>query len=148
MRKKSQEIFFSNFNYGKPVPMHSEAGPIDLDTFQGSILLLTGIANPGPLKEYLYGHSQKVIHASFPDHHEFFDRDLSEIQKIFNNIADSEKIIITTEKDSIRLQKFAEKSLNISNTLKLIYYIPIEVCFLADGEKDFNRKIIDYVGKN
>jgi tetraacyldisaccharide 4'-kinase len=147
-KRSGQEIYFSGFKYAKPLALFSEAKTLDLDSFGGSILLLTGIANPGPLNEYLRLHCQKVFQASFPDHHEFFERDLDEIQKIFNNIADSKKIIITTEKDSIRLRKFTGKNLNTLSALKAIYFIPIEVYFFPEIQEDFNKKILNYVGQN
>ena len=147
-KNPAQQIYFSGFSYGKPVSILPQSPEIHLEKYQGKILLLTGIANPKPLKEYLSTFGLEIYHTAFPDHHDFFDKDLDDIQKIFNNIAGSEKIIITTEKDSMRLQKFANENLLENSMLKTIYYVPIEVNFLsADGEK-FNQQIVTYVRKN
>ena len=55
------------------------------------------------------------------------------------------KIIITTEKDAMRLQKFS----NIANNLKgSFFYIPIQVKFLNNRTDNFNQQIIEYVRKN
>jgi tetraacyldisaccharide 4'-kinase len=68
----------------------------------------------------------------FPDHHFFTENDLNQIEKKAIN-----KVIITTEKDFVRL---------INNNSKApIYYLPIQTGFLSNSE-ELNIKIKDYVG--
>ena len=55
------------------------------------------------------------------------------------------KIIVTTEKDAVKLREIE----GIDNKLKqYFYYIPVEVKFIDNDVKRFNRDILDYVGKN
>ena len=56
-------------------------------------------------------------------------------------IISAKKIILTTEKDSVKLIKFEKKFLNIK-----IFYLPIEI--ELDKAKNFEKKLIDYVGTN
>jgi tetraacyldisaccharide 4'-kinase len=58
---------------------------------------------------------------SFPDHHAFSEKDISQIEKIWSNILSTNKILFTTEKDAVRLQQ-----VKIPETMaKHIYYVPI-----------------------
>jgi len=67
------------------------------------------------------------------------------IEQAFNEMENENKLIITTEKDSIRFQKFH----NIADEFKKAwYYIPIEIEFLNNEKISFNNYIIDYVTKN
>ena len=43
---------------------------------------------------------------SKPDHYRFTKTDVDEIIKIFNKIDTTDKIIVTTEKDSVKLMNF------------------------------------------
>ena len=57
----------------------------------------------------------------------------------------NEELIITTEKDTVRLREIK----NISDAfINSAYFIPIEVKFLENGSKQFNKDILNYVEKN
>ncbi|MBK6839847.1 MAG: tetraacyldisaccharide 4'-kinase [Bacteroidetes bacterium] len=66
------------------------------------------------------------------------------MQDTFDNIANSSKIIVTTEKDAMRLQNPDLEPL-IRNLP--LFYLPIEVAFHQD-ETGFNNRILDYIKKN
>jgi tetraacyldisaccharide 4'-kinase len=54
-----------------------------------------------------------------------------------------DKIVITTEKDAVRLQTLSYISDDLKENL---YYLPIKVSFLEDIETEsFNNKIINHV---
>ena len=98
----SAEIFFSKIEYGVLKPFRP-TNEID----HKNILLVTGIGNPKPLLHFLKkGHN--VEHIRFKDHHTFTSKDIAEIHQKFNIFANSDKIIVTTEKDFMRLQNFKE----------------------------------------
>ena len=44
------------------------------------LLLVTGIANPKPLLEFLNDKQCKVHHVNFPDHHNFTSQETAKIQ--------------------------------------------------------------------
>ena len=91
-------------------------------------LLLAGIAKPEPFFNHLQSkNDDKLV---FPDHHHFTEKELLEIENKAQN-----KIIITTEKDYVRLKG------KLSN--QQLYYLPIRSSFLFSGE-NFNKSIADY----
>ncbi|MCB2194264.1 MAG: tetraacyldisaccharide 4'-kinase [Bacteroidetes bacterium] len=142
-----QHVFFTTFEYGalKPVFDPSEnKNPSDFKDYE--ILLVTGIANPKPLKEHLAEKISKNIHVlEYSDHYNFKPSDFKRIEQKFDAIQSNRKIIITTEKDAMRLQKFS----NIANNLKdSFFYLPIQVKFLNNRTDNFNQQIIEYVRKN
>ena len=108
-------------------------------------MLFTGIANTQPLEHYLKSQIKTIIPAKFPDHHSFTINDLLIVKKIFDNIAAANKIILTTEKDAMRL-KGPEFS-SILNGLP-IFYVPIEIEFNDKDKNEFNEQIIQYVKTN
>lgn len=142
-----QELFFTTMIYGSLTPVYPE-GPIpDLfsDMRNTGILLVTGIASP----EYVINHvrkmSEEVDPVVFADHHFYADSDIHTIVQRFYRLKSQKKMIVTTEKDLVRLSKFDNLSTEIRSS---IYYLPIQVKFLDREGKLFDKKIIDYVGEN
>jgi len=109
-----------------------------------TILVVTGIANPSGLIEYLRRHTDKIQVMKFPDHHEYSMRDIKKIQEAFDLIANPSKIIVTTEKDAMRLRN---PGLEAQVKQLPFFYLPIEVQFHNDKEK-FDQLISEYVRKN
>ena len=130
----SEKVFFSSIKYGDLIPF-SENPPETLE----NVLLITGIANPTPLYNYL-NNKYKVELLSFSDHHEFTLEDIKLIQQKFDTFAQQNKAIITTEKDYVRL----ENSLHKDIILRLPWYyqsIDVEI----DKKEVFNNFIKAYV---
>jgi len=147
--KEYQKVYFSFLKYGKPIafpaPENKLSNTINPLEKNSTIILLTGIANPEPLEEYLKTKVKEVISFSFPDHHEYSYDDLDKLQKLFNNIVQGNKIIITTEKDTMRLDKPGLKEQ--LNQLPL-FYIPIEVGFHQNDEDELIKQIGNHVRIN
>jgi tetraacyldisaccharide 4'-kinase len=76
----------------------------------------------------------------YPDHHIFDSDDLLEIKKQFEKIKSEKKIIITTEKDGVRLQKFEQELASYP-----IYVLPIEHAILFNKATEFHQQVIDFV---
>ncbi|MFO7828526.1 MAG: tetraacyldisaccharide 4'-kinase, partial [Bacteroidales bacterium] len=89
--------------------------------------------------------SDTIIKMKYPDHYDFKEKDLEKIEQKFNTLTSSNKIIITTEKDAMRLHKFANIAGDFKNS---IFYIPINVRFLNNKTDNFNQQITDYVRNN
>lgn len=150
--KPYQKIYFSNIHYGDFIPLnrnkeHSKGNLTKEFYFERdfSVLLVTGIANPAPLSYYLKNKVKDLRHIKFRDHHRYSVSDINGLKKIFNNIATENKIILTTEKDAMRLGLPAFQK--IVNDLP-IFYIPIEIGFHEKDQEEFNEQIINYVRKN
>ena len=132
-------VFFSKIQYGEPGGIFN-SNPFLLSKNQ-EIVLVTGIANPVPLQKHLATFGKKITHLKFPDHHSFTDKNIQQIIGTFNSISSSNKLILTTEKDAMRLKEF--ESLNELPIAQL----PIEIQFLEE-EKEFKNLIKNYVASN
>lgn len=135
--KKNQAVFFSSITYDEFVYSKDNKLP-DNNLAYYDILLITGIANPKPMLEHLARFSQKVKHLKFKDHHHFTSKDIEKILKEYQKLGEY-KMILTTEKDYVRLKTFP-------NIHHLVYYWPINVNI--DQQEKFNQIIQDYVSKN
>ena len=127
----SQSVFFTEIVYGQPYHLFSKENYTISPLMD--LLLVCGIASPKPLKEYLTSMVSTYDMLRYPDHHIFSIDDLEEIKKQFEKLRSSQKIILTTEKDSVRLMKF-------ENELKSypIYVLPIEHRFLFNDADRFH----------
>ncbi len=133
-----QKLFFTKIKYNDLKPLYNNTS-IALNECKNknySFLLLTGIANPKPLKTFLSNFSQNIQHMNFKDHHAFSMNNLEKIVAEFNKIQNDKKIIITTEKDAIRFQEL--KDADFFTNLP-IFFLPIEIKFLNNDEEEFNK---------
>ena len=119
--------------------------PVRVLTKDTHVILLTGIANAQPLVEHISAKTKNITHISYSDHHEYSIVELVNLKEKFNQIASENKIIVTTEKDAMRIDK--EGLLEIVQNLPL-FYLPIETAFLFDEGPVFNKQILDYVKRN
>ncbi len=136
-----QKIYFSYVKYGAPVSFPSFE-KVKLDKNYSVIILFTGVANPYPLKDYLRYRCRELITIDFPDHHKYKKKDIRLIRKTWDRQFAKKKLIVTTEKDAMRL--INSPYLRFLEDLPLIY-LPIEVKFHGQDEKKFNDQIFNYV---
>lgn len=137
-----QKLYFSRFNYGHLVPVFpdevEETPALTSLTHDSSLLVVTGVANPKPFSRYLRRHKAKVKLRRFSDHHNFTSADMESIEQQFNQLPGSRKYIITTEKDAVRLLNSPYFPHHLK---KYIFYIPIKVEFIEQGDSDFTLGI-------
>ncbi|MDR1517016.1 MAG: tetraacyldisaccharide 4'-kinase [Dysgonamonadaceae bacterium] len=141
-----QPLFFTSFEYGDLEPVFPALGlekiPLD-NLLKKKVLLVAGIASPLPLVEKLEKKTYNLHTLFFPDHHHFLESDIENIRRQINAIENDDKIIVTTEKDAVRLRD----SEWVDDKLKQrLYYIPIKINFVHKSEKiSFNKKIYNHV---
>ncbi len=128
-----QTVFFSKINYSESI-IKKEKVIFFNELKEYKILLLTGIANPKPLVEYLEENNINFKHVKYPDHHDFSSNDIRTIKSDFEKIKADKKLILTTEKDYVRLNHKIDTC-----------YLGIKVSFVSNG-KDFDQLIHNYVG--
>ena len=133
-----QQVFFTKIEYGNPYHLFSKEEKV-LNTGT-DVLLICGIANPKPLQGELNTrvHSYKML--PFKDHYIFNTDDLEEIKKQFNALESTNKIILTTEKDGVRLAKYKKELAHLP-----IYILPMKHKFLFGEEDEFEKKVISFV---
>ena len=141
-----QTLFFTSFKYGKLVPVFSEKQLVktleDIKLCDFEILLIAGVASPQGLIKEMHKYAKTVESLIFSDHHAFTGEDIAEIKQRYDKILGKNKIIITTEKDAVRLMDYPNLDENIKNAL---YYLPIEVIFNQGQEGMFKQKIENHV---
>jgi tetraacyldisaccharide 4'-kinase len=133
-----QQIFFTCIDYG--APYHIKTGQTSGLSELKEVLLVSGIANPRPLKKLLEEQSKVYYMMQYPDHHIFTIDDLNEIKKKFKSIKANSKMILTTEKDAVRLIKF-----NNDVTELPLYVIPVRPRFLFGEEEKFDELVISFI---
>ncbi|HEX4375493.1 MAG TPA: tetraacyldisaccharide 4'-kinase, partial [Puia sp.] len=133
-----QEIFFSAIKYGTPYHLVNKNEKIVSDKTE--VLLLTGIANPRSLKKFVFENYNTYYQSSYNDHHIYTIDDLREIIKRFSNIPAKDKIILTTEKDAVRLSKFHNEIADLP-----FYVIPVEPEFLFGEGEAFTKLISNFI---
>jgi tetraacyldisaccharide 4'-kinase len=133
-----QQVFFSAIDYGNPyhITTHAE---YSLNT-KTEVLLITGIANPQSLKRFLEEKSHAYYMMAYSDHYIFRIDDLKDIKKRFEKIDVTKKIILTTEKDAIRLMKFKAELETMP-----VYVIPIRHHFLFGQEEKFINTVTNFI---
>lgn len=126
-----QSVYFSSIVYSESI--NHANGQIPLDELAGrSITLVTGIANPKPLVAHLESKSIDFKHINFKDHHVFSASEIDMLQE--------KDIILTTEKDYVRLQDAFESKAS------QLYYLPIR--FQIENEDAFNDNVKSFVGSS
>jgi len=131
-----QTVFFTHILYDNII--QNDKDKIKLSELKEyEIILLTGIANPAPMLNFLKENNITYQHLSFADHHNYTDIDIQNIKKQYNSISNKKKLLLTTEKDYVR----------IFERLDTLYYLGIQTKF-TNHQSDFDKLILDYVGEN
>jgi tetraacyldisaccharide 4'-kinase len=133
-----QHLFFTTLIYG--TPYHITQKNFQYIDDQTEVLLVTGIANPRPLKKYLEERIQTYYMMHFSDHHIFSLDDWKDIIRRFEEIEAHKKIILTTEKDAMRLLKYESELVSLP-----FYVIPIEPKFLFNDGPIFNDIVTKFI---
>lgn len=123
-----QKLFFSRISYGMLQPVFEEENQylVSLDqlTKNDVVMLLTGIANPRQFVRHFKNYSCRVKVNHFPDHHDFTRADILKISQKYDEMKGARKLIITTEKDAVRL---ANNPYVPEDLKPYIFYLPISV---------------------
>ncbi len=140
-----QELFFSTIKYGLLWGLfHDEERSLNSIKSEESVLLLTCIASPEQMQYDLKPYCSRITPLAYPDHHQFSENDIAEINRTFDAMP-SPKLIITTEKDATRLLTVGGLNSEVKNSL---FVLPIRVHIMRNEEQNFNEKITGYVLKN
>ena len=126
--KPPQKIYFSKISYDDSICGISKTLPLNY-LLNKNFTLVTGIANSKPLVEFLKQNQFNFEHKKFPDHHHFSNSEIKNFKE--------KEIILTTEKDFVRLEPRLNKS--------AIYYLPIKTAILNEQEKFFKEYIINEI---
>ena len=117
-------VFFTSIDYDTEV-FGSEKAMNVSEVITKEKVIVAGIAKPKYFIDYLNSGNDKVL--IYPDHHNFTEQEITEL-----NVLTQEKMLVTTEKDFVRLNgKIKEEKL---------FYLPIKSKFL-NSETEFKTII-------
>jgi tetraacyldisaccharide 4'-kinase len=151
-----QQLFFSSYRYQNLLPVFPVSNPPGDDVViphlmrdslmqlkNCPVLLVTGLANPSGLIEYVKKHTSDLQTIVYPDHHDFTRKDIQAMTNFIKTNAGNSQRIITSEKDAVRL---ANNPFVPDEMKAFIYYLPIEVV-IRFNEELFTQNIENHVGK-
>lgn len=133
-----QTVYFTEIIYSTPYHLFSyKEKEITPDS---NILLVCGIANPKPLKDFLTAQVQSYDMLKYADHHIFDMDDLQDIKNHFEKMTAVNKMILTTEKDAMRLIKFEQELKDYP-----LYILPIQHSFLFNEGSNFDSQVKTFI---
>ncbi|MEM9822098.1 MAG: tetraacyldisaccharide 4'-kinase [Bacteroidota bacterium] len=138
---KWQQIYFSYYDYQAPYYLFHPGQRLllraDLD-----VLLICAIARTDYLLSYLEPRVRSVKVLEYEDHHYFTHFDLSNLKQAYERIEGKTKVILTTEKDAMRLE--LHRKYIIEHQLP-IFALPIQVRFHGEDAQRFDRDVKEYL---
>jgi tetraacyldisaccharide 4'-kinase len=123
-RYSQAPVYFSYLHYGS---IKNEAGKL---LKAKNVRVITGIASPAPLLNYLSKTISLTItkHYSYKDHHNFTNAEVALFEK---ELSQNNQAFVTTEKDAVRLrEKLSAKA------KKNLYTLPIQLAFLGEDQTE------------
>lgn len=121
-----QKVLFSGLAYAEKVCGNNES--MDLESLKGKpMALVTGIANPRPLVEYVQDKGLEFVHLKYADHHFFSEKDLKKFKEF--------EVVLTTEKDYGRLK----------GRLDNVMYLPVRHQFLGDDAQVIRQQVTHFL---
>lgn len=139
-----QKIFYSYIEYQDFQPFSKSSQEFDIKDAK-TVLLFCGIANTYSLEDHLKRKYNTISKLQFNDHHNFTEKDIDLVIEKYHSLIGKNKVIVTTEKDAMRL-------INSSLISKFddipVFTIPIKVKFHKEDEECFDEMILNYVKDN
>ena len=132
LRYTNGKVYFTSIAYSNTIYNTNENR--QLSSLTGTqVTVVTGIANPKPLLEFLESNTISYSHQKYRDHHNFTSSEISTLEKC--------SFILTTEKDYMRLKSRIKHN--------AIFYLPIKVVFVDEKESQaFEKDVLAYAEIN
>jgi tetraacyldisaccharide 4'-kinase len=126
-----------NTHYDTPLPVFNKKEPLG-----HHIILVTGIAQPQPLADFITENYKLLRHFDFPDHHNFSSGDIRKIIDFYQKCALDETSIVFTEKDFMRIRSTKLQDILMDYP---VFFQPITYKFAHNGSEfdSLIRKVID-----
>lgn len=136
-----QKLYFSYYDYGQPYfilnPRYRLQFQPEMDA-----LLISAIART----DYLLGHLETQVGSiramEYEDHHYFSKYDVGQLKANFDRMENEKKVILTTEKDAMRLQLHHAY---IKEEQLPIFALPVQVRFHFSEAEQFDDDVRQYL---
>ncbi|MFT6815837.1 MAG: tetraacyldisaccharide 4'-kinase [Sphingobacteriales bacterium] len=140
---EEQKLFFAFTKYGSLKNFSGQTYSLDSKNTQA--ISFAGIANHQGFVIHCTDICTHKNHLGFKDHHDYSLGDIQKVITEWKKLTKKDKIIITTEKDAVKLQN--EKFSNLLEGIP-IYYQEIKMQMHKEDEKAFEELIINYARPN
>ncbi len=122
-------VLFSSLDYAEPISVSGDR------VYAGKeIMVISGIAQPQAMLDYLQKNYTLVKHYNYPDHYPYNQKDLKDWQGFLE--ANPAVSVITTEKDWSRL-----RNILIPELYRKTFILPVKTHFLFDGRQQLTEAI-------
>jgi tetraacyldisaccharide 4'-kinase len=137
---KDQNVYFTRYEYKNLYHLLYPEIEVRLQPNMHA-LVVSAIAN----SEYLLGYVDSIVSSvraiEYEDHHDFTSHEIAQLKTKFDSISEDNKIIITTEKDAMRMQKHADF---LRDNQMPIFVLPAYVSFVQD-EQSFQQRVKSFL---
>lgn len=138
-----QKVVFSHIKYGQPYKLGNREETLQ-NLKDKSVMLFAGIANTLSIEKYLQENALNFEVIKLADHFKYNKYNLSDIEKRYNGWNKEHKILLTTQKDAVKLNQEKLKAIVLGWEL---YILPIEIEMNNADEKQFGEAIETYIKK-
>jgi len=136
-----QRVFFSWYQHLNPYYLLNSQYTTELQK-DWDVLLISAIARTDYLVDYLETKVNSVKTLEYADHHYFTKYDISHLKRTFENMPNKKKLILTTEKDAMRLE--LHKEFFQENEFP-VFVIPVEVRFHFEEGTEFDELVRQFL---
>lgn len=126
-------VYFSCIDYLNPLHIFTQ----EVLTGEPSVLLFSGIAKPETLVQHVSDKYSLFDHIRFKDHFEYSIKEVEKIKRKFASLKNDQKILLTTEKDMVKIMGFQKELREMP-----IYYLPIQCLFIAE-QVEFETQVLN-----
>ncbi len=138
-----QRVYFTRFESFNPQPVFPDEGGGETFLQGRPVIALSGIGNPEPFLQTLRERYRLVEEVTLEDHHVYKVRDMQRLKELLEQ--SPEAVIVTTEKDAVKLTNRAKIPAEIRRKL---YFMPVNISFIEDSATDFLQKLEEDVRGN
>lgn len=136
-----QKVFFSYYDYDHPYFIFNPRYRLKLEPDM-SVLLVCAIARTDYLVDYLNEKVENVRVLEYEDHHYYSKYEVANLQRTFEKWDVPKKVILTTEKDAMRLE--LHYPFMKENEMP-VFALPVQVKFHFDGGEAFDKEVKQFL---
>lgn len=133
-------IYYSGLKYSETLTSLDGTTINITDLQTQNFILITGIAKADLFKKHWKEKGTVLKHLAFSDHYNYKQNDINQIRQIFDSFADQNPVVMTTEKDRMRLKQFVN-----DNSLKNLPIYSSQIEVIMANEQDFIIKIQTHI---
>ena len=132
-----QKVFFTKYIYENPYSFYYPNMRLPL-TEDLDVVMISAIANTSYLIDYLNKKVGTYTNMEYTDHHNYTEKDIKYISQVFQQRESNRKLILTTEKDAMRLDVYRKTLFDMKIP---VYILPLKVEFLFNQKEEFDQLI-------